>query len=153
MKARLVMCVLLATSGCGPAAPPLISQAEVQQFVRDYVAATNAADAAKLMSMVQRDAAVSSIAYGKLDRGWEAIRTSTDQGTARSPQFKMTTGTVDVMPLAPDTALVVATMNLAGQHQIGGVSVLNLPGAFTMVVRRTPEGLRLVHEHYSVRAP
>jgi hypothetical protein len=55
--------------------------------------------------------------------------------------------------LAPDAALAVATMNLAGQHQISGVPVMNLPGAFTMVVRRTPEGLRLIHEHYSVRAP
>ena len=26
------------------------------------------------------------------------------------------------------------------------------PGALTMIVKRTPDGLRLIHEHHSVRA-
>jgi hypothetical protein len=26
------------------------------------------------------------------------------------------------------------------------------PGALSMIVKRTPEGLRLIHEHHSVRA-
>ena len=35
--------------------------------------------------------------------------------------------------------------------RMGDMVLDSLPGAFTIVVKRTPEGLRLVHEHYSIR--
>jgi tRNA A37 threonylcarbamoyladenosine synthetase subunit TsaC/SUA5/YrdC len=39
------------------------------------------------------------------------------------------------------------------QDGSGKLVSTDFPGALTMVVKRTPEGLRLIHEHYSVRAP
>ena len=104
MTARSLLCTLaLVFSGCAPTPLPPLTQVEVQDFVRQYVAAANAADASKMMGLIHRDPAVSS------------------RGT----------------PV-----------------QVGRtVTLVDLRGALTIVVKRTPEGLRLIHEHYSVHTP
>jgi len=155
MNARLAIsaAVVAVCAACTPAAPPALTTAEVQQFVRDYAAAANAANASKVMEMVLREQSVSSIFAGKIDRGWEAIRSATDATLSRPNRAQVALGMINVTPLAPDAALAVGTMNFIGSHQIGNMTFESLPGAFTIVVKRTPEGLRLIHEHYSVRAP
>lgn len=150
MNARLAFCcVVLVLSACSPP-PPALTAAEAEQFVRDYTAATNSADASKIMSMVLRDNSASSISLGKIERGWEAIRVSTD-ASLQQRRDKIVLGTVEVSVLSADAAVAVGTLNVQGTRQLGNMIVDNVPGAFTMVVRRTPEGLRLVHEHYSIR--
>lgn len=149
MSVRLFSCALLfAVSACSPQQPSLTS-AQVEQFVRDYVAATNSADGSKIMSMVLRDSP-SSIAGGKIDRGWDAIRVSTDASLEKR-KGKIVLDTFEVTPLSADAAVAVGTLNVQGVRQVGNLIVDNLPGAFTMVVKRTPNGVQLVHEHYSIR--
>jgi len=150
MKTRLAACIALLVLCACNAAPPPLSAADVQQFVREYMAANNAGDPTKAMSMVLHDASASSIAAGKIDRGWDAIRVSADENLPRREQ-KIELGTIDVTPLAADAAIAVGTLNLRGTFHLGNMVLENLPGAFTIVVKRTPEGLRLVHEHYSIR--
>ena len=150
MKTRLAACIALLVLCACNAAPPTLSAADVQQFVREYMAANNAGDPTKAMSMVLHDASASSIAAGKIDRGWDAIRVSADENLPRREQ-KIELGTIDVTPLAADAAIAVGTLNLRGTFHLGNMVLENLPGAFTIVVKRTPEGLRLVHEHYSIR--
>lgn len=155
MTGRSLVCVLaLFVSGCAPTPPPPLTQAEVQDFVRQYVAATNAGDASKLMELVLRDETVSSIGYGKIYRGWDAIRAATDESIAATARVKFTVGTVDVTALGTDAALAVApgTVSILTPVQVGRtVTMVDVLGAMTIIVRRTPEGLRLIHEHYSVR--
>ena len=123
------------------AAPPALTEAEVADFVRQYVAATNEADASKLLGMVGREPAVTSVGLGKISRGWEAIRAATEAATGSGNRFKVTVEAVEVTLLAPDTALAVAPIVLN-----------NGRGAATFVVKRTAEGaLRLIHEHCSLR--
>jgi ketosteroid isomerase-like protein len=61
-----------------------------------------------------------------------------------------------VTPLAGDSALAVAPMVVSAERfpQDGGGKLMSseYPGALTMIVKRTPDGLRLIHEHHSVRA-
>lgn len=152
MTARLAFGLLtLALSGCGPA--PL-TEAEVQSFVKDYFAAANAGDASKLMSVVSNGKGVSSVNRGQIDRGWEAIRTATDKNVTSSNRAKVTLGTIDVTSLGPDSSLAVASIQISQptMFQIGGTVVTSdQQGAATVVVKRTAEGMRLVHEHYSFR--
>lgn len=151
MTRRLATCLLaLTTSACATGIQPL-GQAEVQEFVRQYMAATNAADAQKLMALVDRDPTVSSVGYGRIYRGWDAIRAATDENIAATARLSLGIGTIDVTPLGPDTALAVSSMTLSGVYRIGPTSMRETPGALTIVVKRTPEGLRLIHEHYSLR--
>ena len=150
MNTKLVACTALLILCACNAASPSLSAADVQQFVRDYMTASNAGDPTKAMSMVLDDASASSIAAGKIDRGWEAIRVSADENLKRRAQ-KIELGGFDVTALSPDTAMAVGTLTLRGTYRMGDMVLDSLPGAFTIVVKRTPEGLRLVHEHYSIR--
>jgi uncharacterized protein (TIGR02246 family) len=149
MKLRLL--AILTVVICGCTQPP--GEAEVQEFVRQYVAAQNTTDASKMMSFVAKDAGTSSVSGGKIYRGWESIRAATDEDAARSARTKITVGTIDVTPLGSDAALAVATISFSGVQQLGRVYTVDLPGAMTIVVRRTPDGLKFVHEHYSIRLP
>ena len=150
MNARLAACIaVLALSACN-AAPPPLSASEVEQFVRDYVAASNAGDPTKAMSMVMHDASASSISAGKMDRGWDAIRVSAE-GNVERRQQKIELLTTEVTPLSADAGVATGTLNLRGTYRMGNMVLDTLPSAFTIVVKRTPEGLRLVHEHYSLR--
>jgi ketosteroid isomerase-like protein len=150
MRYRLALCcAILGLSACN-APPPALSAAEVQQFVRDYAAATNSADTSKVMSMVLHEETASSIAGGKMERGWEAMRVST--GVIREQKRgEVVVGTIEVAPLSADAAVAVGTLNIRGIRHIGDMVVDNLPVAFSIVVKRTPQGLRLVQEHYSIR--
>ncbi len=150
MNAKAAACIALLVLCACNAAPSSLSAADVQQFVRDYMAANNAGDPTKAMSMVLHDATATSIAAGKIDRGWEAIRVSADENLKRREQ-KIELGTFEVTPLSADAAVAVGTLNLRGTYHLGNMVLDNVPGAFTIVVKRTPEGLRLVHEHYSIR--
>src|SRR5437899_12002387 len=138
MNAKLVACTALLVLCACNAAPPSLSAADVQQLVRDYVAANNAGDPTKAMAMVLHDASASSIAAGRVDRGWDAIRVSTDENLKRRAQ-KIGLGTFDVTPLSPDTAMAVGTLTLRGTYRMGDMVLDSLPGAFTIVVKRTPE--------------
>jgi uncharacterized protein (TIGR02246 family) len=127
----------------------------VREFVQQYVAATNEADAAKLVGLISQEAAVSSVGLGKISRGWKAIQKATEDATASGARFKVTMGTIDVTLLGPDTALAVASMTLSPAQPLQpghGVVTRDAPGAATILVKRFPEGLRLVHEHYSLGA-
>jgi len=150
MNARLAVCIALLTLCACNAAPPPLATSEIEQFVRDYVAASNVGDPTKAMAMVMHDASASSISAGKMDRGWDAIRVSTE-GNVERRQQKIELLTTEVTPLSADAAIATGTLNLRGTYHIGNMVLDSLPGAYTIVVKRTPDGLRLVHEHYSIR--
>jgi ketosteroid isomerase-like protein len=150
MTRHVIGALALVVVGCTPTPPPPPSQSEVQEFVRQYVAAANGGDASKLMELISRGPEVSSIGYGNVERGWETIRKSTDANIAQATRIRFTVGTVDVVPLGNEFALATATMFLT---PLKPGQAADLPGAATIVVKRTPEGLRLIHEHYSVRVP
>lgn len=151
MTTRPMICLLaLVISACAPTPPSPLGQAEVQEFVRQYMAATNAWDASKIMELINKDQTVSTITDGNIYRGWDAIRNITDESIAANPQEKITVGTIDVIALSSDSALVVASMSTSSL-QVGSTAMDDVPGALTIIVKRTPAGLRLIHEHYSFR--
>ena len=153
MTARFLACVLaLALSACETSSSPELSEAEVQDFVRQYVAAGNAADTAKVMGFIHQDEAVTSIGLGTIHRGWKAIRTATDDAYAQNVRVKVTIEKMDVMRVATDTALAVAPMSVSTNQPVETAkgSTSSAPGAMTILVKRTPDGLRVIHEHYSL---
>jgi hypothetical protein len=101
-----------------------------------------------MMEFVSRDPGVSSVVHGKIDRGWEAIRSATDEDLLRTGPAQTTVGTMDVTALGEDSALVVAPVQVTWTQ---GNQTYGYTGAMTLVVNRTRDGLRLVHEHYSSR--
>lgn len=146
MTARWMICAFaLLLSACTPTPqvqPP--SQAEVEAFVHQYADATRSGDASKAMGMISREPGVSSAGAGMIFRGWETIQKVTGETIADARETSIAIGAIDVTPLGPDTVLAVFPMQL-------GTPPRTVEGAGTIVIKRTPEGLRVIHEHYSLR--
>lgn len=146
MNGRLTIAVLaLLCAACSPKPP---SQAEVEAFVRQYAAATRGGNTEKVMVNFSRDAGVVSVGEGKVLRGYDAIKSITDETIAAVSKRPVTVDSVDVTALGPDTALALVSMTITrtiAKRKVG------TPSVGTLIVKRTPDGLRIVHEHYSVK--
>ena len=142
----------LALAGCEMSSPAL-TEAEVQEFVRQYVAASNGFDPAKAMSFIQKDENVTSAGLGTIHRGWEAIRTATDTSFKEEVRIKLVVDKLAISSIGPDAALAVGSMTVSSTApiQLGRSWLTSAAGAMTLVVKKTPEGLRLLHEHYSLK--
>jgi uncharacterized protein (TIGR02246 family) len=133
----------------GAAHPPSRQgRAEIQRFVRAYVEAHNKADATALMEAVKRSPDVSSVNDGQITRGWEGIRTQTDELTGKEGSFKVSIGTMDVTPLGPSHALVVAPTTITVTTAQGPVEAR---GAVTLVLEKAAGSWKIINEHYSTR--
>lgn len=64
-------------------------RAEVQTFVKAYVAAGNLADTNSMMEMTSRKEGVTSVANGDISRGWEAIRAEADAIVGKEGSYKI----------------------------------------------------------------
>ena len=146
MTVRAVICVLaLLCTACSPKPP---APAEVEAFVRQYAAATRSGNTEKVMVNFSRDAGVVSVGEGKVLRGYDTIKSITDETIVAVSKRPVTVDSVDVMPLGPDMALALVSMTIT--RTVGKRKVAT-PSVGTIVVKRTPEGLRIIHEHYSQR--
>lgn len=147
MIARTTICALaLLCCACNPQPP---SQTEVEDFVRHYAAMTRADDPAQVMALFSRDPGVSSVGVGKILKGYDAIQTATKDSIAHSSQTPLDVGAIDVTPLAADTVLAVFPFTLTLGTK--GKTPVKTPGAGTIILKRTKDGLRVMHEHYSLR--
>lgn len=119
---------------------------EVQAFVKAYVAAGNEADTNSMMEMISQKAGVSSVANGDIARSWDAIRAENDAIVGKEGSYKISIGTIDVMPLGAAHALVVAPITLTVAATSGTVQ---LPSAMTLVLEKSAGTWKIVHEHTS----
>ena len=132
----------------GERAPQVTSatRTEVLTFVRGYIDAHNRADATALSDAMSHRADVTSVGDGTITRGWDAIRSETDQITGKEGSFRFDIGTMDVVPLGANYVLVVAPTTATVNTQQG---VAQIPGALTLVLEKGRDGWRILNEHYS----
>ncbi len=149
---RLTLFIVAAST----VATPLASQqrtdirAEVQGFVRQYVDATNKADAAALVEMYARIPEVASISDGDISRGWEAIRSEADSLLGLQGGYRLDVGSIDVVTLGPTHALAFAAASVTLPTQHGPAQ---FRGAFTLVVRKVSGAWKIIHDHSSLHLP
>lgn len=155
----LACCLVVVLCACSPAPEPSkpqpkpIPHEDVNAFVTLYIARTNAGETARAMTMIEKSKDVTSITGAKVTHGWDAIREATERNARQPAPGKVALGDMEVFTLGPDTALASGPMRIGGgSFQIGNRTVNELGGAYTIVVKRTPEGLKVIHEHFSVRA-
>jgi hypothetical protein len=122
------------------------TRTEVLSFVRGYIDAHNRADATALSDAVSHRADVTSVDDGTITRGWEAIRTATDQITGKEGSFRFDVGTMDVVSLGVNYVLVIAPTTATVNTKQG---VVQIPGAMTLVLEKGRDGWRILNEHYS----
>lgn len=136
---------------------PLASQqktpdvrADVQNFIRSFITATNNADAATLVEMYARIPEVASLSEGGITRGWDAIRSEADSLLGLQGRYHIDLGSVDVVPLGPTHALAFAGASFTFNTPQGTVQV---HGALTFVLRKMTGGWKIIHDHSSFQAP
>ena len=121
-------------------------RAEVQAFVKNYVEAGNKTDVTAMMEMISHKEGVTSIGDGAITRGWEAIRTENDEMVGKEGLYKISMGSIDVLPLGANHAVAIAPHTITLATDAGQVQVA---GAVTFVLEKSANGWKLVHEHAS----
>jgi len=125
------------------------TRAEVQAFVKTYVDAVNKGDISGTMEMYSRKAGVTSVEDGEISRGWDAIRTGADELVGKEGSYKISIGSIDVVPLGASYALVVAPYTIT----VGvGDTVVQAPSAMTMVLEKSGSKWTIIHDHMSTKA-
>ena len=124
------------------------STAAVQSAVRDYFEALNRADPTAIMEMFSKDPEATSVMEGDILRGWEAIRLETDKVAGTAGEYHWAPGTMEVVPLGRDHALVVVPVNITHKSGLGREE---LAGASTLVLEQKDGKWKVLHEHHSIQ--
>lgn len=125
-----------------------VDSAEVHAFVRQYVAAINRADGPGIMEMYAHVPEVTSADNIDITRGWDAIRR--DAASLSENRYRMDLGRVDVVALGPGYALVVAEATYTFGTPQGA---LRVRGVLTLVLQKTGNAWKVLHDHSSSQAP
>ncbi len=155
--ARSIVFVAVLAFLAGPAAPaaapgvsPQALRGEVEAFVAGYIDAHNGTDRSAVMEMFCRQPEVSWVEMGAIIRGWESIRSGAGVLAGELGTHRAFLGTLDVSPLGPDHALVVAPMMIE-LASVDGVAQIR--GAMTLVLEKASGRWRVLHEHVSLQFP
>jgi uncharacterized protein (TIGR02246 family) len=125
---------------------------EIQHLVKAFVEATHTGDVSALMDMYSHRPDVASLGNGGISRGWDAIRTDTEQLVGREGSFRVSLGAVDVVPLGPSYALAFTSgLVTTAAETPRRVKLAQVPVAFTFLFERTRDGWKIVHQHASAK--
>lgn len=123
---------------------------EVQQAVRAYVDVFNRADVATLVEMYSREAGVTSVGDGQIMRGWDAIRSASDSIAGAEGKYKVSTGSIDIIPLGPGYAMALTSTIITLKSGDQGTP---LRGAMTLVFKKIGGEWKIIHDHTSTVTP
>jgi ketosteroid isomerase-like protein len=146
-------CVLAAvvfvgmTTGCRTmSALSKSAPAEVRAILREQERAWNAGDLSGFMRGYARGDQTRFASAGDIMLGWQTVfdRYQKKYGTGAG-MGELAFSKIEISMLAPDCALA-----FGGWHLKRGEETFS--GLFTLVLRETPEGWRIVHDHTSAAA-
>jgi ketosteroid isomerase-like protein len=124
---------------------PVIS--EIRAVLRAQQEAWNRGDIDSFMNGYVRAETTVFVSGDEVMRGWQTVR---DRYLKKySDRAKMGTLTfldLEIEPLGPDSALALGRWELKRAGD-------NPHGRFTLILRKTPDGWRIVHDHTSAAAP
>ena len=124
------------------------TRAAVQSFVKAFVDAANKADISTVMEMYSRKAEVTSVGDGEINRGWDAIRKDADEVVGKEGSYKISIGSIDVIPLGPSYVLAVAPLMVTVAT---GDTAVQLPAAMTLVLEKSGSKWTILHDHMSTK--
>lgn len=152
MKDALAVCLILALvlTGCVTARPgstAASSEQEVRRALDKQVAEWNAGNLAGFMETYAQSGSTRFASGGDISLGWQTVfdryrRKYGDKETMGKLRFS----DLDIQVLGPDSALAFGRWHLT---RAGG----DASGLYTLVLRKKPEGWRIVHDHTSEASP
>lgn len=121
--------------------------ADIRAVLSAQVAAWNRGDIDGFMNGYARSAATEFIGGDKLTRGWQTVRDRYRKKYASSEKMgTLTFSKLKITRLSSDAALVIGRWGLVRKQD-------KPHGRFTLLLRRTSEGWRIVHDHTSAAEP
>jgi ketosteroid isomerase-like protein len=144
-----VALAVVALAGCHSASQPNASdpEPEIERLVRAQEAAWNRGDIAAFMDLgYWQSPELTFFSGGEDSRGYDAMlaRYRTNYEAPGKERGTLAFTKLEVVPLADGVALARGRWDLdyAAQPDVGGL--------FTLALRRTSDGWRIVHDHTSV---
>jgi beta-aspartyl-peptidase (threonine type) len=134
--------IALAATGCHSGDP----SAQITRVLDAQAACWNAGDIDGFMAGYWRSDALTFSSGGQTTRGWDATRRRYHERYAdRAAMGRLRFSELEIHPLDRNAALVLGRWRL--HREVGDVG-----GNFSLVLRRLPEGWRIVHDHTSADA-
>jgi uncharacterized protein (TIGR02246 family) len=146
-----VQLVFLSVLAFAVGAPPRFSstaaEREIRALLEAQTEAWNRGDLEAFMETYWDSPHTAYLGSRGVIRGWQEVldryrRTYPD----RNAMGKTTFSDLEITMLSPESALVVGRWQLEREDDRPG-------GVFTLVVRKFPEGWRIIHDHTSVVTP
>ena len=131
-----------------PAVPAVAESAaaDVRAVLDTQVEAWNRGDVDAFMQGYWKSEQTEFVGSNGLLRGWQAVLERYRQAYPdRHAMGTLTFSDLEINLLGPEAALVVGRWRLEREHD-------RPDGVFTLVLRRFPEGWRIIHDHTSVVA-
>jgi len=139
--------VVLALTACAPRAFEPADDQAIRAVIGAQAAAWNRGDLAGYMAGYANSPDLVFTSGGQIRRGWQETydRYRTRYGGDPSTMGHLDFELIQIQPLGADGAIVLGKWKLDGPQAGGGV--------FSLALRRTPAGWRVVHDHTSLSTP
>jgi beta-aspartyl-peptidase (threonine type) len=154
IRVLAILALLLAggASGSGePLARPAVSSGEsqIRQLLMQQAAAWNRGDIAGFMEGYWKSPGTTFAGSSGIQRGWQALlERYRREYPSRERMGTLTFSDLEIHTLSKDAAFVVGRWHLERPSDSRGPA----GGVFTLVLRRFPQGWRIVHDHTSADA-
>jgi uncharacterized protein (TIGR02246 family) len=136
----LAVCVV---GAAGLRAEPPTAEAEIRGVLDSQVAAWNSGDVKAFMDGYWESSYTTFSGTNGTLRGWQAVLDRyRHQYPDRRAMGTLTFAHLEITLLAPDAALVLGDWTLTRANDHPG-------GVFTLVLRKFPQGWRIIHDHTS----
>ena len=119
---------------------------EIQNFVRAYADAANRGDVTTYVEMYSRRPDLIAVNDGEIIRGWDKVRDGANAVLGLEGSYKVSVGTIDVISIGTTRAIAVFPFVMTVTTQQGPVQ---LPGATTLVLEKSTQGWKIIHDHTS----
>ena len=121
-----------------------------ERLAREYMKVIDDGDLRSQMELVSRDPNVSSTIMGETWHGWDAIKTRSEIYVPYSKKIRNVLGKIDVIALGSSAAVVVVPFR-SERRQASDQSIPEFEQSLTLVLKQTPQGWRMIHEHVSAK--
>ncbi len=129
---------------------PTAQRQEILDFVKAYADATNRGDMTAYVDMYGRRPDLIVVSNGEITRGIDAVRKEANQSLGLEGKYKISVGTIDVVPLGQTRAIAVVPFAMTVQSQQGRVQIR---AAMTLVLEKGSQGWKIIHDHTSSAPP
>jgi ketosteroid isomerase-like protein len=141
MKRIVLAALFLAAASAAPAGRPGVPD-EIHRILEAQVAAWNAGDLEGFMAWYWRSDDLTFQSGAQRHRGWQVLLDRYRRNYAGEKRGKLRFADLEVNVLDPAAVYVLGRWELTVGTQLQG-------GVFTIILKKLPQGWRIVHDHTS----